>query len=288
VKRPIRSPRPALSRPQAKTNWLFRGPRSGWSGSMRRGRCSACLALNSGDGQLLGLDPLGVVGQRFGQLGVAEGPDLPQSRDLPALLARDVPEELAALDDLLDRLVEGNRQPPVRPARARALEDLDDPVRVVGALEPRLPLGAEDGVVGRRVEGRGPVGQVRREVHRIQRVAVDLDDDAVHELRLDAAPRVALEAHRVEDVLGLGQGVGPAHEPLGLGPAHERHRVPELRGEEGRAAQEGPGDEEVAAIQVPDLAAVRGFHLRRHRRPPYRWQARQALRLSAAWVSSTR
>ena len=149
-------------------------------------------------------------------------------------------EELAAVDDLADRLVEGHHLPLVLAPLAGALEHLDDAVGIVERLDAGLPFGTDLAVDLGRLERVGCVIELRQHAHRAVGVAVDLDQNAVEYLPLDGAAGVALQADAVENVLGFGEQILlSGFERAGLGPLHQPHGPLNLGGDQRRAAQKG-------------------------------------------------
>src|SRR5690554_4122573 len=74
---------------------------------------------------------------------VLDRTEFAQTLHMSVLFTRNVGEQLAALDNLLDCLSKVDRHPFVLGALAGSLEDLDESVRVVGGLQSRLPFGAD-------------------------------------------------------------------------------------------------------------------------------------------------
>ena len=202
-------------------------------------------------GSLLGEDGLDVVGHGLGDLGIAQRPESFEAGDLAVLFSGDACEQLAAIDDFLDRLVEGDRLPLTGAAGAGALQHLDNAVRVVRRLQARLALGADEAVYGGRVEDRRLVGEVRPLGPRREGVAIDLHDHTVVDLGLDTALRVALLADRVDDVLWFGQAVFGSRGDAPGGRVAEHVEEPRYlaRGHR-RTAEKGRGLDEIAAAQA--------------------------------------
>ena len=145
-------------------------------------------------------DRLHVRRQGLRDVIVPKDPQGPQALDLARLLAGHVGEELPALHDLRDRLLERHALPAVLAAPPRALEHAADSVRVVHGLHRRLALRAQARVHARRVLQRGAHRQVREQRPRVVGVAVELDQHPVLDLGLHAAAGVAVHAHGVEQV----------------------------------------------------------------------------------------
>jgi len=224
------------------------------------------LELGHGLGLLLRalLLPQGghVLAHLLEHLDVLEGVQLLEAAHLALLFTGYVFEQQATGHDLGYCLVEGDRLPLVFTPFAGSFQHPGDAVGVVGALVAGLPLGTDGAVqfggpldiflhVQVRVEGEGVVG-----------AAVYLDRHAVHDLDLDAAAGVAVEADGVKGVFGLHQLVG-----LELGqftrfyPGDEAVGEVQLGGHQGAAADHGGGFEKIAA----GYAVV---HIICHRAPP--------------------
>ena len=217
------------------------GPEVGMVGVDEGREVGGVLGLEVRHTQLLLRDLLGVRREVGQHLRVADRPELAEARDATALLAGDVPEEGPALDDLGHGLVEADRRPLVLAALPGALQHADDAIGVVGGLDARLALGAQRRVHGRGARHVGRVGDVRDHVPRRVGVPVDLRDDPVLDLHLDAALRVALLAHRVDEALGPRErvllrrrqvaGSAPAQADAPWQPGRDDRRP----GQEGRA-----------------------------------------------------
>ena len=169
-------------------------------------RCMLCLEV--GHRHLLLADRRHVGRHLLEYLFVLQRVYILQTGDLSVFLPGNIPEEQAAVDDLVDGLIEGYRDPLHFTASAGPLQDLAHPVRIVRALVPRLPLRA-DGAIG---PGHFPEIGIHREMgmqgERVVRIAVDLDRDPVHDFYLYAAPRVAVEAHGVQGVFSFHEFIG--------------------------------------------------------------------------------
>src|SRR6185369_1779608 len=116
--------------------------------------------------------------------------------------ARYIGKKYSSIDDFVDGLIKGNALPLVLAALAGTLQHLRDPVGVIGSLVTGLPLRTDAAVnLG------GPLKvlfhvKVGMEGERVVGAAVHLDRHAVHDLDLDAAAGVAVQADCVKGVLG--------------------------------------------------------------------------------------
>ena len=174
-----------------------------------------------------------------------------QPLDIAVFLARDVREKFAALDDLADGFIEVDRDPLVLAAFAGALEHLANTIGIIRGLQTGLAFRADAAINIDGVKRRRRFRQMGEQRPWVVGIAIDLGDDAVLDLRFDAAAGVAIEAHRVEAVFRVGKIVRHVR------PAIDHHRAGFLSAERARggggyerAAEHRAAREEIAAGEV--------------------------------------
>ena len=166
-------------------------------------------------------------------LGVLDGIQGLQAFHFAVFLTGNPGEQLASLDDFIDRLVERHGDPLVLAPLAGPFQHLADAVRIIVNLQAGLPLGTDRPVDPGGVLHLAVIVQMRHHRPGRIRVAVHLDQPAVGDLGLDAATGVAVETDRINRTLRLVQfvfigrcqspGIGFLHQALPFqGTSHQR------------------------------------------------------------------
>src|SRR4030042_2021694 len=118
-------------------------------------------------------------------------------------------EKLSSIDDLFNRLIEGNRHPLVFTPFPSPLQNLCNPVRVVSCLNSSLTLRADRPFDRIHVGGRGFIRKVGKGDEGVIRVPVNLQRDGLtllsEELYFDATPCIALKAYRIKRIFSSYQ-----------------------------------------------------------------------------------
>src|SRR4030043_1419117 len=118
-------------------------------------------------------------------------------------------EEFSTVDDLINRLIEGDRHPLVFTPFPGSLQNFCNPIRIISCLNSSLPFRTDRHINCIHVKWRGFIGMMGKRNKRGIGISINLESEGMtilsEEFNLYTAACITLQTYRVKSIFGLDQ-----------------------------------------------------------------------------------
>src|SRR4030042_5364471 len=118
-------------------------------------------------------------------------------------------EEFSTVDDLINRLIEGDRHPLVFTPFPGSLQNFCNPIRIISCLNSSLPFRTDRHIDRVRLKGRSLIRKVGKGDEGVIRISINLKSDGLtilsEKLNFYTTACIALEAYRIKCIFSFYQ-----------------------------------------------------------------------------------